>query len=195
MGKLCGVDVEESYPWPTCEMHYELATEYSDFYSWVWASLYDPHGPVHIWIGGVMDCKETYEKIARVVGKDKARMLASISFVHRKDMFRSGFFSCEGTAEVSEQADEVRLFSCRLFTPFAHEQPPPLFRLVVAARSVCCPPPTPDTSVTPLSVPYFEIHICIYVPFLTPLQLETFLGTTLLELSIGRGLGARSMHR
>ncbi|CAM9588108.1 unnamed protein product, partial [Hapterophycus canaliculatus] len=50
MGNMCGVPTSNSYPWPSCETHYELATEYSDFYSYVWESLYDPHGPVHIWI-------------------------------------------------------------------------------------------------------------------------------------------------
>ena len=108
MGKICGTDVEDEYPWPTCEMHYELATSYPDFYSWVWASLYDPHGPIHIWIGGVLDCADTYVKISKLVGHETARNLVPLSFVHRKDMFRSGFFSCEGSVEITEQAQEVK---------------------------------------------------------------------------------------
>lgn len=54
---MCGARVQSYYPWPTCEMHYNLNDRYDDFYSWVWASLYDPHGPVHVWIGGVLDCE------------------------------------------------------------------------------------------------------------------------------------------
>lgn len=39
MGQMCQARAEEFYPWPTCEMHYGMATSYSDFYSWVWESL------------------------------------------------------------------------------------------------------------------------------------------------------------
>lgn len=108
MGNMCGIDTSATYPWPTCETHYELATEYSDFYSYVWESLYDPHGPVHIWIGGVLDCEDTYSKIRELVGEYNAGVLAMYSFVHRKNLYREGFFSCEGTAEVSDKPDEVR---------------------------------------------------------------------------------------
>lgn len=39
MGKMCHARAEEFYAWPTCEMHYNLATSFTDFYSWVWGSL------------------------------------------------------------------------------------------------------------------------------------------------------------
>lgn len=106
---MCGVDVEEDYPWPTCEAHYKLVTSYSDFYSWVWASLYDPHGPVHIWIGGMLDCTNTYAKIRELVGEETARKLIKLGFVHRKELFRSGFFTCEGKVDVSAREDEVKV--------------------------------------------------------------------------------------
>lgn len=118
MGKMCHMRVEDAYPWPTCEMHYDLATQYDDFYSWVWASLYDPHGPVHIWIGGVLDCEVTYQKIAALVGEEVAAELAMLSFVHRKNMFRDGFFACEGTADVSESPEEVCARGGGVFFPF-----------------------------------------------------------------------------
>lgn len=70
MGEMCGTRVQEAYPWPTCEMHYKLTTEYTDFYSWVWYSLYDPHGPVHVWLGGTVDCESTYAKIGELVGEE-----------------------------------------------------------------------------------------------------------------------------
>ncbi|CAN0387437.1 unnamed protein product [Pylaiella littoralis] len=107
MGDMCGVDTSATYPWPTCETHYELATEYNDFYSYVWESLYDPHGPVHIWIGGVLDCEDTYSKIRELVGEYAAGVLAMFSFVHRKNLYRENFFSCEGTADVSQKPDEL----------------------------------------------------------------------------------------
>ncbi|CAB1096465.1 TYR [Ectocarpus sp. CCAP 1310/34] len=108
MGQMCHARAETFYPWPTCESHYNLATSFTDFYSWVWESLYDPHGPVHIWIGGVMDCEETYGvDIEHLVGEETALDLALMAFVHRKDMFRDGIFSCEGSVAVTESPDEV----------------------------------------------------------------------------------------
>lgn len=108
MGKICGGDISGFYPWPTCESHYNLATSFSDFYSWVWQSMFDPHGPVHIWIGGVMDCEETYQKIETLVGSSAADTLATYSFVHRKNLYRDGLFKCEGTAKIDESPEEVR---------------------------------------------------------------------------------------
>lgn len=110
MGEICGVRVEEKYPWPNCQSHYDLNTAYTDFYSWVWESLYGPHGPVHVWLGGVMDCDETYDKIAALVGKEISAELAYFSFVHRKNLFRAGLFKCEALAEVEETPDQVTHF-------------------------------------------------------------------------------------
>lgn len=107
MGQICGLRVEEEYPWPTCQTHYDLTTSYSDFYSWVWESLYDPHGPVHVWLGGVMDCKETYNKISSLVGKDISAELEFYSFVHRKNLFRAGLFECTGSAGSDEKPAKV----------------------------------------------------------------------------------------
>lgn len=39
MGQLCQARAEDFYKWPTCEMHYDLATSFTNFYSWVWESL------------------------------------------------------------------------------------------------------------------------------------------------------------
>ncbi|CAM9627360.1 unnamed protein product [Pylaiella littoralis] len=108
MGKMCQSRAEDFYKWPTCEMHHDLVTSFTNFYSWVWESLYDPHGAVHIWIGGVLDCEETYAgDVGELVGTDTASDLAMLAFVHRKDMFRAGIFSCEGKAPVSETPDDV----------------------------------------------------------------------------------------
>lgn len=71
---------------------------------------YDPHGAVHIWIGGVVDCEQTYSvDIEELVGESTARDLAMLAFVHRKDMFRAGIFSCEGSVAVTEPPAEVSL--------------------------------------------------------------------------------------
>ena len=55
----------------------------------------------------MLDCEETYEEIADLVGKETAGELALVSFVHRKNLFRDGFFSCEGSVDVSESPKEV----------------------------------------------------------------------------------------
>lgn len=114
MGKMCGANVDESFPWPTCSMHYDMVTSYSDFYSWVWYSLYDPHGPVHIWIGGVLDCEGTYAEIASLVGPEIAEELALYSFIHRKNLFRDGIFSCTGTVTVDTLPTDVSSCVCRV---------------------------------------------------------------------------------
>ncbi|CAM9627145.1 unnamed protein product, partial [Pylaiella littoralis] len=107
MGNTCGYNSTDAYPWPTCKTHYELVTAFSDFYSFVWESLYDPHGPVHVWIGGELDCEETFSEIGDLVGEDAAESLAILSFCHRKRLYRGGIFKCEGSAEVSEKPDEL----------------------------------------------------------------------------------------
>ncbi|CAN0178829.1 unnamed protein product [Ectocarpus sp. 13 AM-2016] len=112
MGELCGADMQKAFPWPTCTSHYDLATGYSDFYSWVWQSLNEPHGPVHIWVGGVLDCKETYERIEGLVGKMAASQLAAQSFTHRKNLYRDGIFKCDGRADVAQSSKEVMLSRC-----------------------------------------------------------------------------------
>lgn len=55
-----------------------------------------------------MDCEETYgAHIEDLVGEETALDLALMAFVHRKDMFRDGIFSCEGSVAVTESPDEV----------------------------------------------------------------------------------------
>lgn len=108
MGNLCGADVEEHYPWPTCEMHYKLATSFTDFYSWVWNCQNDPHDSVHIWIGGTIDCEEDYAKIGELLGEETMRSLITLSFIYRKALYRNGLFSCTGSADVSQKPEEVK---------------------------------------------------------------------------------------
>lgn len=59
-------------------------------------------------------------QIADLVGKDIAKNMAAMSFVHRKDMYRSGFFRCEGVVDVTETPQEVSwtIFTCFWFCCF-----------------------------------------------------------------------------
>ncbi|CAB1105721.1 unnamed protein product [Ectocarpus sp. CCAP 1310/34] len=82
MGTLCNTyDVTQVYELPTCELHYWMATEYSDFYSWVWTSI--------------------------LIGEDNANSLALYAFDQRKDFWLDGFFNCEGTAVAGATEDDV----------------------------------------------------------------------------------------
>lgn len=105
LGKLCGIETEPAFPWPTCKVHYELLARHSDFYGWVWDAQYDPHGPVHIWLGGVLDCEASYARVIDLVGKETGTDLAMLSFIHRKNLYREGLFKCKGSDEDAAGGD------------------------------------------------------------------------------------------
>ncbi|CAM9834525.1 unnamed protein product [Ascophyllum nodosum] len=107
MGDMCGTRVEDMYMWPNCNAHYDLITLYDDFYSYVWTSLYDPHGPVHVWLGGVVDCESTFDKIADLTNREVAREMSYYSFIYRKNMWRAGYFKCSGSVEIEEKPGAV----------------------------------------------------------------------------------------
>ena len=107
LGKVCGIGTESGFPWPTCKVHYELLARHSDFYGWVWDAQYDPHGPVHIWLGGVMDCEASYARIIDLVGIKTGTNLAMLSFIHRKNLYREGVFKCAGPGEDVDNARGV----------------------------------------------------------------------------------------
>lgn len=108
---MCGLRIQSLYTWPTCVEHYDLTTLYDSFYSWVWKSSYDPHGPVHTWLGGMVDCEETFQGVEDLVGHDIAVALAALSFIHRKGLYREEIWKCQQgvTVDVSESPAEVRV--------------------------------------------------------------------------------------
>lgn len=65
---MCGLDLQMSWAWPTCKIHYDLINDYHSFFEWSWESMYWPHGPVHFWLGGFLDCAETFHQVAELVG-------------------------------------------------------------------------------------------------------------------------------
>lgn len=109
IGENCQVNVDEYLAWPNCQVHYELTTTSGDFYSWVWESMGDPHGPIHLWLGGVLDCADTYNEIGSLVGPDIAATLAFLAVEHRRSLFCEGVWSCEGDkVSVDAKPEEVR---------------------------------------------------------------------------------------
>lgn len=105
---MCGARSEPYFPWPTCKMHYELTMSHSGFYGWVWDAQYDPHGTVHIWLGGVLDCEEAYARVKSLVGDDAGTQLATLSFIHRKNMYREDMFKCRVQDVDGKEGEGVR---------------------------------------------------------------------------------------
>ncbi|CAM9668790.1 unnamed protein product [Ascophyllum nodosum] len=106
-GKMCDGHIEQSCAWPTCDLHYNLVKDYDDFISWSWESMYWPHGPVHFWLGGFLDCAQTYDKIAQLVGSTMSDALAAMSFNHRKILYWDGIWYCEGTVDEDTPPEDV----------------------------------------------------------------------------------------
>lgn len=107
MGTLCQINTEDAFPWPTCENHYDLVTKYSDFYSWSWDAMHDPHGPVHAFLGGMIDCKDKYDSIGDLVGASVAEEMALASGLTIKDLYRKGLYTCSGPVDPAMTAEEV----------------------------------------------------------------------------------------
>ena len=108
MGETCQVSSDDYLNWPTCQTHFELITTNADFYSWVWDSMGEAHSPVHLWLGGTMDCDTMYNEIGNLVGTEIAETFAYLSVGHRKGLFCEQIWGCNGTASVDEKPDEVR---------------------------------------------------------------------------------------
>lgn len=112
MGEVCGLRIEDKIPWSTCEDHYLLSTENFSFYSWVWESMFNPHGNIHSWIGGMIDCRDMYVNFTELVDSYTAEMLAYFAFTTRKYLYRAGLWSCDGDADVQTSPAEVSTCVC-----------------------------------------------------------------------------------
>ena len=115
---MCGRRMDLTNEWPICELHYDLVKDYDDFYSWSWESMYMPHGPVHFWLGGYLDCAQTYDKMADLLGSTMADIFAAESFNNRKGLYWSGIWYCEGIVDEDTPPEDVSIFhnnSCRRY--------------------------------------------------------------------------------
>lgn len=115
---MCDKRTTELYPWPTCDVHYNLVTDYSDWYSFAWMVLYQPHGPVHAWIGGMMNCDETLGTISDLIGKENTDSLMLYAFDQRKEFWLNDFFDCDGYAKEGAEGDKVCALVCFCFVLF-----------------------------------------------------------------------------
>ncbi|CBJ33496.1 tyrosinase [Ectocarpus siliculosus] len=107
LGEMCGLDSTEFYSWPGCSSHYDLQDKFNSYYGYTWWSQYGPHGPVHVWVGGNVDCKKNLDKVMAIVGEEYRLSMSGYLFVKRKDMFRDAVFKCRGFADFSVSEEDI----------------------------------------------------------------------------------------
>lgn len=110
---MCVLFAASSVQWPTCADHWELTfgSSYDTWYDWVWHSSYLPHGPVHVWIGGVGgQCESKFDKLLRTITKVSVARLKLSIFGLLKDMWRSELL--ETPKYCSTDAQEDCVFHC-----------------------------------------------------------------------------------
>lgn len=108
VGEQCQAGVDGYLTWPNCRDHYELVTTNSAFYAWVWDSMGSSHGPVHLWLGGNIDCDSAYNQIGDLVGAEIAEIFAFLANGHRKGLFCAKVWGCKRNASVDEKPKEVK---------------------------------------------------------------------------------------
>ena len=76
---------------PDCGSHYNLTfdIEYASFYDYVWKASYRPHGPVHLFIGGYLNCESALEEMRHYGLTDiQINLLKWYPFKYVKDAWR-----------------------------------------------------------------------------------------------------------
>ena len=61
---LCGQKYDSI---PTCQIHYHTLSTTSTWTAFAWVLPYRPHGQVHMYVGGTLDCNATYTGIETYV--------------------------------------------------------------------------------------------------------------------------------
>ncbi|CAM9286294.1 unnamed protein product [Phaeothamnion confervicola] len=111
MGELCGDLIYPSHYWPSCTWHHDLL-QYDTYYDWAYQSLGKNHGPIHFWIGGVNDCDQTFMEIAGLVGPTAAAAFRDYADENRKNMWRGGLWSCDGTVPLGTPLKQTMEETC-----------------------------------------------------------------------------------
>ena len=110
---LCG---QEYHSIPTCSVHHMVLETTSSWTNFAWQLPYRPHGPVHMYVGGTLDCNGTFSDVETylesvVTTYESASTLESVSalsqwqlsrimyllrteaFVTLKNMYRGAFLT------------------------------------------------------------------------------------------------------
>jgi len=102
---------------------------------WSCESQHAPHGYVHVWIGGMLNCDDTMTTLTELVGRDNAVAIKKGS-MNRKSYWQNGMFECKGSADADVPVEEVCVCVvciCRT-TQLANEQT----SVVVSCSCVYC---------------------------------------------------------
>lgn len=91
---LCGVKFDMV---PSCEIHYKLINDTNSWFDFAWQLPYAPHGPVHQYIGGTLECNDTATDLVDMLTKhvsttDYPRFTSqkhALLYLVRTDMFLS----------------------------------------------------------------------------------------------------------
>lgn len=90
----CGYSNEKL---PNCESHYSALVDFNTWEDFAWNLPYEPHGNVHIVIGGNVDCSPTFDKIEEylktkvenaTIVHEKVNSLRSTAFALVKEAYR-----------------------------------------------------------------------------------------------------------
>lgn len=111
LGQYCDGKAADVNPWPTCETHFSLITDNPTWYGWVCESAHAPHGNVHLWIGGILNCDEAIRNLSDLVGKENAGLLMG-GATDRHAFWRAGMYRCEGVADEDMPLEKVRVPAC-----------------------------------------------------------------------------------
>ncbi|CAM9131049.1 unnamed protein product, partial [Discosporangium mesarthrocarpum] len=98
MGKFCNTDSFDIQPLPKCADHYSLLNDYDTYYGWAWFSMVNPHGPMHLYLGSLLDCEYQFDEIAKLLGEDTTIRVRQIGITIRKQLYRDGLLKCADDA-------------------------------------------------------------------------------------------------
>lgn len=90
--KFCNFSLGASI-WPSCKQHYNLtfSMAYQTWFDYIWYMMYEPHGPIHDYIGGYTNCGNLHTTFASLLSPGEVRDIARAMVVLPKTLYRSFF--------------------------------------------------------------------------------------------------------
>ena len=109
--KMAGISYPLSW-WPGCTSHHKLTFEYDDLYDYTWYSIYVPHGPVHIMVGGYYNAGDLPMRFAGILDEKAIGAFGRGLLYTPKDLYRAGSNASYNFPEYC--ADDVRQEDCHM---------------------------------------------------------------------------------
>jgi len=142
---MCGIISSKHYRVADCQSFYALyhkstLEDYAEYVS------YNPHGPIHMFIGGSINCEDAYNKLYAHFPPDVAKNLTAQAFDFHKNLYRWGILDCPEGKEfclcpdldeylLSEEGQEI--FFKALWTNWYNRYDFSLEQLRALAEVVC----------------------------------------------------------